>query len=553
MSRKLAILFAVLAIVTVAYGTVGSGSPSSSYSVAVGNIFTNATDTTFTNIQKNCYWTAGFDNTTNYIWCQAGSRVGTAAGTDALVASTFPGTWSAGSVTYYPLILQRRTINASSPATKNATLDLKITTSLMANDGGVFCGGVGYLGVAYGYGSGTTATTVQSDVSFSYIAVNGTTVTTVKLTSADATLRSKAKYCMYDHGIFYIIYTQDANAQTVSGALDYSKNKYMIQGVNVTSGAVFYNSTGGVAVLTQVAGLIGIYDGFTLIPTNWTGYGSTLGLLTYFDSTTVAASGAIGTGLVTTTGSYKVVPITLATGAPGSVVALGTTTASSLSTEVTVAAVVTTSSVTVWTTYGVAGGFGSLSTYGVVVTKQVDSKLTTVSAGTTVGPVTTSTYSSSIFLNGSSTASTSFNLTNPTGYNLQAVSGYSTATGFGLLSVYGPNNAAGTAAAGTPTGTTNQINKDTYFANGTAILSAVSLGTFDNYIATTSPTPVTLWIDAAGSPWLGYITYDSAVAFTGLGLVAGYAGEIATNILSGTVLTNIFATLAFTIAALFAF
>jgi len=265
-------------------------------------------------------------------------------------------------------------------------------------------------------------------------------------------------------------------------------------------------------------------------------------MLLFTDST----GGSVTTGtcpVCTVTGSiYKALPITLGTGAPGSVVTLGTSGTSTTSTAPTGGAVTTTTVTDVSTTYGIAGGFGSLSTYGVALTKSVATTVTL--SGATTSTTTTTVYSSSMFVNGSSTASTSFNMTNPTSYHLSTLTGYSTADGFGLISTYDPDASAGTAY---------QINKDTYFVNGTAILSAVSLGTFDNGYSTASYTATSIWIDAVGSPWLGYITQDDAAGFTSLGLLAGYAGEIAYNPLGANALTSIFATLALMIAALFAF
>jgi len=199
----------------------------------------------------------------------------------------------------------------------------------------------------------------------------------------------------------------------------------------------------------------------------------------------------------------------------------------------------TTVQTSVTTTYSVAGGIGSLTTYGVIVTKTVETDVNSASATpTTVDGTATFVYSSMAFINGSSSASTTYNLTNPSSYHLVGVIGYSTADGWGTVSVYQPDASSGTAF---------QVNKDTYYSNGTAILSAVSLGTFD-YVSS-----VQVWIDAKGSPWLGYITQDTSAAFTGLTLLTGSAGEIAYNPLSANALSSIFATLALMIAALFAF
>jgi len=415
----------------------------------------------------------------------------------------------------------------------------------------------------------------------------------------------------------------------------------MIQAVNVTSGAVYYNSTGGVSLWTPTTISMSSIGIGMLVGTNKTGSCLTA-LLTYTDSSS------------TTTGTkVNYVPITLATGAIGSVILLGTgssatvtntaqtfnsmtttvtsaglttflTLAGSASTGTVTSTLVTTTSAfltsyttisttststgetivtavtttlygpeystssttttttdtavsttmvlystsststtiaysltatvvatstvagsltsTLYTSYSAAGAWGSLSTYGVTLVQTIY----------THEPLTltdTYVYANSFFINGSSAASATMNLTNPSGYHLAMTTGYSTSDGFGLFQYY----------ASTTSGSPYLVNKDTYFGNGTAVLS-VSMGTYGagSYSGGSNAFPQTYYggvdlqpfLDATGSPWIGINVGDRANS--SYPIVNGYAGEAA-YVAGANSLTTIFATLALMIAALFAF
>lgn len=599
MTRKLAILFAVLALSYIANATADSNSPASVFAVTPGKLFTNGTDTAFTSLKGDCYFTGGFDNTTNYVWCQTASA-----------SSTVPYTY------------QRRAINASSPATTNSTADTKLASAhYSATNGMTTCSGAGYFGLATGYGTGTSPA-YKSDVSFSFAAVNASSFTKVALTSnSDANMINEAQVCFYDNGIFYIIYTSynycQSGSESGCSAANLTQNAVYIQGVNVTSGAVYYNSTGGVKLLSPTTQTMSSYSGSTLsftnlVGNNQTGY-ATQGLLLYQDSSSSTAGAT----------KYNMLPITLSTGAAGSVQTLATgaltsasatgvtytttstvtsttststgsvtsyltstvfsygassteitlTTTSSMSTATYVSdgttstqytvltsgtntlSSITASSTTVLsstlftyytslslstttsvgtltstqtTTYGMSA-FGSLSTYGVVLTQTIRQSLAQQSSNDY-----TKTYANSLFINGSSTATTTANLTNPSGYYLAGVSGFATTDGGFCLIEYFPSTTSGSAAA---------VYKDTYYYNGTQTTTSVSLGTYES-----TPKP---FADATGSIWLGYVVNDDSNGT--LPLVSAYAGEVLYQNLSASTLSSIFATLAIMIAALFAF
>jgi hypothetical protein len=589
MTRKLAIVFAVLALTYIANATADTNSPASVFAVTPGKLFTNGTDTAFTSLTGGCYFNGGFDNTTNYVWCQTASA-----------SSTVPYTY------------ERRAINASSPATTNSTADTKLASSHYAETNGMTtCSGAGYFGLATGYGTGTYPN-YKPDVYFSYAAVNASSFTKVTLTSnSDSNMYVAAKACFYDNGIFYIIYTSynycQSGSESGCSAANLTQNAVYIQGVNVTSGAVYYNSTGGVKLwspTSQTMSTLG-FSGF--VGNNQTGY-ATQGLLLYTDSS--ASSTTVGS-------KYNMLPITLSTGAAGSVQTLATgaqsttsvsstyvstSTSTSLSSTSTgtsttstatasastgtttsittdTAVVSTTSSATdtasvtftttttgtstitlystsystftvtlyststsssyvtatntgsvtssVTTTYGMSA-FGSLSTYGVVLTQTIQTYVPLITLTSSY------TYSNSIYFNGSSTASTTANLTNPSGYYLGGVAGFATTDGGFCLLEYFPSTTSGSAAA---------IYKDTYYYNGTQTTTSVSLGTYQS-------TPG-MFADATGSIWLGYTVNDDANS--SYPLVSAYAGEVLYQNLSASTLSSIFATLAIMIAALFAF
>lgn len=598
MTRKLAIVFAVLALSYIAGATADSNSPASVFAVTPGKLFTNATDTAFTSLTGPCYYNGGFDNTTNYVWCQTAS-----------VSSTVPYTY------------QRRAINASSPATINSTADTKLASSHYSETNGMTtCSGAGYFGLATGYGTGTYPN-YKPDVYFSYAAVNASSFTKVTLTSnSDSNMWVAAQECFYDNGIFYIIYTSynycQSGSESGCSAANLTQNAVYIQGVNVTSGAVYYNSTGGVKLWSPTSQTMSTLGFSSLVGNNQTGY-ATQGLLLYTDSSTSSAP------------KYNLLPITLSTGAAGSVstLATGTTTtgtAGSSTTYVSTATSYLTSSVTEstfttsistilpqtdaaassttsslaastivtlgiyitgtstsysttsysagasFTSFSTTGSttsttstlststvisttstsysstttsgtltstvstvysmsaFGSLSTYGVVLAQTVSVYTPLVSQSAT------KTYANSLYINGSTTASTAANLTNPSGYYLGGIAGFATTDGGFCLIEYFPSTTSGSAAA---------VYKDTYYYNGTQTTTSVSLGTYQSY-----PQP---FADATGSIWVGYTVDDSSN--TSYPLYAAYAGEVLYQNLSASTLSSIFATLAIMIAALFAF
>jgi hypothetical protein len=514
MTHKLIFVFAILAL---AHATVEVNSPASVFAVTPGLLFTNATDAAFTSLTGPCYFSGGVDNTTNYVWCQT-------ADVTSAVAYTY----------------QRRAINSTSPATINATLDTKIATTHVDETLGsvVTCSGPGYFGIATSYGSGT-GPNYKPDVSFSYIAVNGSSATKVALTAnSDANMYVKPQQCLYDAGIFYIIYTQYHYIQSSTG-VNLTQNAVYIHAVNVTSGAVFYNATGGVKILSPTTQDISTLTFSALVGNNATGY-ATKALLLYTDASSVTS----------TVGSkYCVLPITLSSGAPDSVQVLATgatstvvvstatitpkaltstssagDTASVTFTSTAAAAITTSVTSTLVTDYSLVGAFGALSTYGVALTQSIN----TVE---TQQLIDSDAYTNSFYINGSATASATMNLTNPTGYTLAATRGASTADGFVLFNYYAPTS-----------GSTYLVNKDTYYANGTAITS-LSTGTYQSI--------PTVFSDATGSPWFGYYVEDSANST--FPLVSAYAGEAVWVELSANSLTTIFATLTLMIAALFAF
>jgi hypothetical protein len=179
------------------------------------------------------------------------------------------------------------------------------------------------------------------------------------------------------------------------------------------------------------------------------------------------------------------------------------------------------------TTYGMSA-FGSLSTYGVVLVQTISTYVPLITMDVTYA------YTNSIFINGSSSAASTSNLTNPSGYYLAGVGGLAMPDGGYCLMEYFASTTSGAAAA---------LYKDTYFYNGTNQATAVSVGTFQS-----APQ---VFPDATGSIWVGYTAQDSSLSPQDV--YAGYAGEVLYQALSANTLSSIFATLAIMIAALFAF
>jgi len=251
-------------------------------------------------------------------------------------------------------------------------------------------------------------------------------------------------------------------------------------------------------------------------------------------TTSVTASQATA---VTTSGSTLYATSVLASGSSfifSSVTSTSTTTvtqySTSYSTTLLTSAVSTAAlTSTQTTTYGMSA-FGAISTYGVILIQKVRQVIPQETTDVTW------TYTNSLYVNGTATASTAANFTNPTGYWLSSVQGFGTPTGFCLLEYF----------TSTTSGAAMAVYSDSYYYNGTEVATASSLGTYID-----APQG---FVDATGSIWIGYTVNDYADAYVAANdLYAAYAGEVLYQVLSANTLSSIFATLAIMIAALFAF
>lgn len=177
--------------------------------------------------------------------------------------------------------------------------------------------------------------------------------------------------------------------------------------------------------------------------------------------------------------------------------------------------------------------FGSLATYGVVLTQTITQSIPQQTVDYAY------TYTNSLFVNGSSTAATTANLTNPSGYHLSTAQGFAMPDG-GLCLIE--------TFSSTTSSSNKAVYKDTYYYNGSSMATATSLGT---WAQGSYGGAVTAFADSTGSIWIGYTTGDTANS--SFPLVSAYAGEVMYQALSASTLSSIFATLAIMIAALFAF
>jgi hypothetical protein len=325
--------------------------------------------------------------------------------------------------------------------------------------------------------------------------------------------------------------TRTTGATTGSVADTWVANGLYIQGVNVTSGALFYsNNTGGVKALAMTQTGTGLS---TCIATTGTGcatsyyYSTTAGIGNAVSSFTVWATNWTTTDTVqygwvdrtsTTAVVYKTGTINCTTGAATSGTVLATTAADASTT----ASSITT---TVGTSYSFLGGLASMGTYGVFLSKRVRTQVSS--------PVSdTSVYTIQGFLNGSSTANTNFTVAS--GYSPQSIAGWHTADGFVLLETQ-------SSTATTTPAQPYLLQAERFFTNGSASGTAVNLGTYG--VAASN------YQDTNGSVVVSYTIYDTLQSKT----YSGYMGTYIAQSLSGVSLTSIFALLSFMIVALFAF
>jgi hypothetical protein len=366
------------------------------------------------------------------------------------------------------------------------------------------------------------------------MAGNGSSATTKALTgNTNLNVYFSFSSCWFNNGTFYVAFVQSTRAVAAGAVADsWTLNGIYIQGVSMSTGALVYNTTGGVKAIaltqtvsgaltcvasttTQPAGCAssapsGQASAFMVGSMNWTTTDTVQYL--WLDSSTATAQ-VIKTGTINCT-----------TGAA--------TSGNSLATFTSVATGAgTVASPAVTTTYFPAGFLASFGTYGVFLAKSV---YTNTGVAASTGTVMTN----QAFYNGSTTANT--NVTTASGYYSGGVQGFHTADGFILIESQ--------SATTTPTsgqGTLYQAER--FFTNGSASGTAVSLGTYG------SSDMQNAYQDTNGSIILGYALRDTASSTSPKKTYSGYMGTYVAQQLTGASLTSFIGLLSFMIVALFAF